>query len=58
MKQFESKIVKNGETFMLGGQPFLNLEIEEGADVTIVDDFDVFSGEPVREISVEIGCTC
>ena len=55
MKQFESKIVKNGETFMLGGQPFLNLEIEEGADVTIVDDFDVFSGEPVREISVEIG---
>lgn len=48
-------MVKNGEVFVMDAQPFLNLEIEEGAEVTIVDDFDLSSGEPVRELEVTVG---
>lgn len=52
--QFEKKVVKNGDVFVMGTQPFLELEIEEGAEVIVMDDFGINTGVPSREILIEI----
>ena len=55
-KKVHERVIKNGEVVKLShSQPFILLKVEDGAEVTIMDDYDLSSGEPMRDVLVEIG---